>query len=155
MKNGVIKNTGRLITIGYEGRQPKDFFATLICSGTSILCDVRKNAVSRKPGFSKKALSSACSQFSIEYRHLPEFGIDSSLRKKLFTNQDYSALFEIYKQTVLAETQPQQRELADELQAGKTIALLCFEKDPKMCHRSRLAGAIAHNAGKALQIFNL
>lgn len=155
MKQRNGKKNGRLITIGYEGKLPKDIFAALICCGTDVLCDVRKNAISRKQGFSKKALSSACVQLNIEYRHLPAFGIDSSLRKALSTSGEYAELFATYKRTVLMETTVQQQSLLAELKSGKSIALLCFEKDPAMCHRSRLVDALVEKSGKKIIVYHL
>jgi uncharacterized protein (DUF488 family) len=147
--------SGKLLTIGYEGKDVEAFFSILLFNEISLLCDVRKNPVSRKPGFSKKALTARCIKSGIEYAHHPEFGIDSNLRKDLHTEQDYHNLFSIYKQTVLVDTIIQQRQLLEEIKKGKTIALLCFEADPLRCHRSRLAEAVVCLAERNIRIVNL
>ena len=46
----------RLFTIGYEGRTLESYLNLLIREGTTLLCDVRRNAISRKYGFSKTTL---------------------------------------------------------------------------------------------------
>jgi uncharacterized protein (DUF488 family) len=43
-----------LFSVGYEGRDPSDFVELLQKNGVTVLLDVRLDAISRKPGFSKK-----------------------------------------------------------------------------------------------------
>ena len=62
-----------------------------------MLCDVRRNPVSRKPGFSRKALASSCDAIGIRYVHMPELGIASDKRRTLSTEADYDALFAEYE----------------------------------------------------------
>ncbi len=47
------------------------------------LCDVRKNLISRKRGFSKRQLEKAVRNIDIEYIHMPELGIASEKRRNL------------------------------------------------------------------------
>ena len=63
----------------------------------TLLCDVRRNPLSRKYGFSKSTLSKACGNVGIRYEHLPELGIASEQRQELTTQADYDALFEVYE----------------------------------------------------------
>lgn len=42
-----------LFSVGYEGRDLSDFVELLQENGVTVLLDVRLNAISRKPGFSK------------------------------------------------------------------------------------------------------
>ncbi len=49
----------RLFTIGYEGRTLESYLNLLIRGGVTLLCDVRRNAISRKYGFSKTTLERA------------------------------------------------------------------------------------------------
>jgi uncharacterized protein (DUF488 family) len=46
-----------LFTVGYEGSNPSDLFASLQDNGVTLLIDVRDVPISRKPGFSKTSLS--------------------------------------------------------------------------------------------------
>ena len=64
--------SSRLLTIGYEGRTLESYLNTLLLEGVTLLCDVRRNAISRKYGFSKNTLARACAGVGIRYEHLPE-----------------------------------------------------------------------------------
>jgi uncharacterized protein (DUF488 family) len=59
-----------LLTIGYEGKSLETYLNQLIKAGVTLLCDVRRNAVSRKYGFSKSTLSEARMRVGIDYEHL-------------------------------------------------------------------------------------
>ena len=48
-----------LATIGYEGAALEDFLATLAAARVTTLLDIREAPVSRRPGFSKRALAAA------------------------------------------------------------------------------------------------
>jgi uncharacterized protein (DUF488 family) len=63
-----------LFTIGYEGASLSDFIVTLQNSGVERLLDVREVAQSRRPGFSKTALSTALAEADIGYTHLRQLG---------------------------------------------------------------------------------
>ena len=47
----------------------------LSVDGVTVLCDVRRNPLSRKYGCSKRALESGCTAVGIRYAHLPQLGI--------------------------------------------------------------------------------
>ena len=87
----------RLFTIGYEGRTLESYLNLLIREGATLLCDVRRNAISRKYGFSKTTLKRASSGVGIRYEHLPELGIESRRRRGLKTEADFKNLFKTYK----------------------------------------------------------
>ena len=72
-----VNNKKVLYTIGYEGISLECFINKLIKEDVQLLCDVRKNALSRKYGFSKSSLNNALERVGIEYRHYPELGIVS------------------------------------------------------------------------------
>ncbi|MBM3616495.1 MAG: DUF488 domain-containing protein, partial [Alphaproteobacteria bacterium] len=63
-----------LLTIGYEGTDIATFLTALRASGVEVLADVRELPLSRKPGFSKSALSVALEGVGIRYRHFRELG---------------------------------------------------------------------------------
>jgi uncharacterized protein (DUF488 family) len=86
-----------LLTIGYEGKCLEGCLNELIRAGVTLLCDVRRNPLSRKYRFSKSTLTKACEPFGIRYHHLPELGIASEQRRELKTRADYDALFAIYE----------------------------------------------------------
>ena len=63
--------TAGVLTIGYERRTLDEFVAVLQSFDVDVLVDVRLNAISRKPGFSKKKLAAGVEAAAIEYRHEP------------------------------------------------------------------------------------
>lgn len=125
-----------LLTIGYEGKCLEGYLNQLLQAGVTLLCDVRRNPLSRKYGFSKLTLSKACEGVGIRYEHLPELGIDSDKRRNLETQKDYDALFALYEREYLpgqhAALDRIRRWLVDDQQR---VALTCFEELPQQCHR--------------------
>ena len=138
-----------LVTIGYEGRSLEGYLNDLLGHGVTLLCDVRRNPLSRKYGFSKGTLSKACEGVGIRYEHLPELGIPSDQRRELHTQADYYALFAEYEQQSL----PRERAALDKIRgwvvAGERVALTCFERLPQECHRHCVAEALERLIGKA------
>lgn len=132
-----------LATIGYEGRTVEEFFNTLIKSGITTLCDVRKNPISRKYGFSKSTLEKACKGSNIAYCHLPELGIPSHERSDLRCQADYDELFARYRKTILKSESSSVDAIAQRVANGERIALMCFERNPRQCHRTEVAVAVS------------
>lgn len=123
-----------LFTIGYEGKSIESFINTLIRNDIRLLCDVRKNPLSRKFGFSKSKLKHIMETVGIKYIHIPDLGIESDKRSSLETAADYKCLFSDYAQklpnlTMLLE------EIYSRLRSNTRIALMCYEREPEMCHR--------------------
>ena len=136
-----------LFTIGYEGITLETYLNKLIKNNIKVLCDVRKNALSMKYGFSKSQLRNACNGVGIEYIHIPEVGIDSEQRQELKNQSDYDALFEEYKVRNLKKSIDSQTEILILLEKNRRIALTCFEADICQCHRKHLSEAIRNLKG--------
>lgn len=143
-----------LLSIGYEGKSLEEFVNILLKGSISLLCDVRKNALSMKYGFSKSTLSNACLNVGIEYRHYPELGIESADRKSLETREDYESLFLRYRKTVLVRSMPGQKILYDDIQEANRAAVMCFEADPSMCHRTHLINNLIRRFNDSLPVRN-
>lgn len=131
-----------LYTIGYEGISLEEYLNKLIINGIKVLCDVRKNSLSMKFGFSKSQLKNACEGVGIKYLHFPELGIDSDKRHALISQKDYDNLFDHYRSNTLRNTILQQENILELLKVNKRIALTCFEANICQCHRKHLAEAI-------------
>lgn len=131
-----------LFTIGYEGLSLEQYIKKLILYDVHTLCDVRKNAYSQKYGFSKYTLEKACSGVDIRYIHVPQLGIESDKRQDLRSQKDYDILFDEYERTTLMENKEFLMKVRSIIDTDKRVALTCFEKDPKQCHRSRVANAL-------------
>ncbi len=136
-----------LASIGYEGRSLENYVNALILNGITVLCDVRKNPISRKYGFSRATLENACTDIGIEYRHYPELGIPSSERQELFNQRDYDLLFERYEKEVLKKQEGLIEMLSNLVGSDVGVAFTCFEADPCKCHRTRVIRAIERRLG--------
>ena len=148
-------STPGLYTIGYEGLSPEAYINALLQRGIKLLVDVRKNAFSQKFGFSKSELTRILNRSGIEYRHIPELGIDSDKRHALVLQSDYDSLFKTY----VRDTLPKQTESLDHLfnlvVEQQRVAITCFEADPDHCHRSHVAHALKSRADFPYRIEHL
>ena len=131
-----------LYTIGYEGISLENYLNKLIKKDVKVLCDVRKNSLSMKFGFSKSQLKNACEGLGIQFFHLPEVGIESDQRQTLNSQSDYDLLFKKYNETVLPQTIDKQQFIISLIEQHHRVAITCFEADICQCHRSHLANAI-------------
>ena len=150
------KKTALLLTIGYEGRTLENYLNLLIQAGVTILCDVRRNAISRKYGFSQTTLAHACQGVDIQYEHLPELGIESGKRQGLDTQADYQALFTEYARTLVPQQATSLQIIRNWLESGESVALTCYERIATQCHRKRIATVLermrAHEVGLSEQV---
>ncbi|MDD3744606.1 MAG: DUF488 domain-containing protein [Clostridiaceae bacterium] len=134
IKQTYVQNDQVLFTIGYEGKSVEAFINTLIQNDVRLLCDIRKNPLSRKFGFSKRKLEHITQAVGIKYAHIPGLGIEPDKRCSLKTAEDYRCLFEEYEK-ILHYRKVFLDEVYTLLQQNTRIALMCFELDPQMCHR--------------------
>jgi hypothetical protein len=135
-----------LATIGYEGRTLESYVNILINAGVTLLCDVRRNPLSRKYGFSKTTLANACAGVGIRYEHLPELGVASERRQGLETQADFDALFAEYVRDDLPKQRPALTKIREWIRGGARVALTCYEREPKSCHRHCVAAAVERGA---------
>ena len=134
----------RLITIGYEAASVEDFLATLTAVGVTTLLDIREIAASRRRGFAKTALRENLTGVGIAYRHEPHLGSPRPIRHRLREDGSYERFFRDFDR-YLATQQPLLKQLAGELSG--TVALLCYERDYRECHRRSVATALGQITG--------
>ena len=142
-----------LFTIGFTQKKAEEFFTLLAEAGVKRVVDIRLNNVSQLAGFAKrddlryflKAIH------GIDYIHIPELAptkeIMDDFKKKKVDWATYKKRF-----TGLMT----RRNVADGL-AGKLFdgdCLLCSEAAAEQCHRSLVAGFLAHKWG-GLDIIHL
>ncbi len=131
----------RIFTIGYEGTTMPDFLAALTAAGVAQVIDVRQLPLSRRPGFSKSPLAAALAEVGIGYVNLKALGTPKPGRDAA-KKGDRATLEKVYAgQLELPEAQAEGAKmltLADETPS----ALLCFERDPAVCHRTLLMKAV-------------
>jgi uncharacterized protein (DUF488 family) len=127
-----------LATIGYEAAPQARVIDTLTAAGVQVVIDVRAVAASRRAGFSKGVLSASLEDAGIEYVHLRELGTpkEGRIAARHGRTAEMTEIFEAH----LAEPRAQlQLAQAVEIAKGKKAALLCYEADPKGCHRTIVA----------------
>jgi uncharacterized protein (DUF488 family) len=153
------QNDYALFTIGYEGKTVEYYTNQLIKENVKVLCDIRKNPLSMKYGFSKNQLKNivenVVENVGIKYIHFPELGIDSNKRQELNSKKDYDRLFEDYEKNTLPGKDNELEKLCDIFRSNKRIALTCFEADYNCCHRSRTAKALNAKFGKENYIIHI
>lgn len=142
-------------TIGYEGKTFENYLNRLIKNNVQVLCDVRKNPLSRKYGFSKRTLSETLEKLDIEYIHVPELGIVSDKRQQLNSQADYDRLFKEYEATTLKKNGEAVNQLMGIIGRKQRIAITCFEAEHCMCHRGRVAKAISKHPDCDFPIFHI
>lgn len=136
------RNCGSLLTIGYEGRSLEHYLNILVKASVTLLCDVRRNAISRKYGFAKRTLGAACSGIGLRYEHLPTLGIESKQRQNLKTQEDFRALFGVYERELLPKQSHAIRRILAWLRSGESVALMCYEREAVQCHRHCIASEL-------------
>lgn len=146
---------GPLMTIGYEGRSLESYINVLLTHGVNVLCDVRRNPISRKYGFSKRTLTTACEGVGIRYAHLPSLGIVGDRRQNLETQADYDRLFEEYERKDLPHQAEAIESIRRLLESGERVALTCYEQLPHQCHRHCVAEAVERCEKKPLTVVHL
>lgn len=132
----------RLFTIGYERRTLEKYLNLLIENNIDELTDVRRNPISRRYGFSKRTLKSACEKMNVTYRHVPELGIDSRERSELNAPEDYQKLFRIYDKHTRRFNDKYAESILRVINRSSNVALTCYERNPSECHRHVLADVI-------------
>lgn len=139
-------------TIGYEGAEIDHFIATLKIAGVKVLADVRAVAHSRKKGFSKTALRKRLEEEGITYSHFVELG-DPKLGREAARAGRYDEFRKIYARH-LSKSEPQHslHRLGETVLTASTC-LLCFERDPKSCHRSIVANRLKGYGVKSVHLF--
>ena len=135
-----------LFTIGYEQAKPAAVMRELKQAKIDLVVDTRAVAASRRPGFSKRQLAAALAEEGIGYVHLQKLGTPAEGRQAARAG-DYDRLWKIYdKHIQQAESQQALGELLALIKSKKRIALLCYCRDPKTCHRSRIVAQVKKRA---------
>ncbi|RAK59259.1 DUF488 domain-containing protein [Phenylobacterium hankyongense] len=136
----------KLATIRYESETQDAVIGRLKAAGVKVLIDVRAVAASRRAGFSKSLLAASLAEAGIEYVHLRQLGTPKPGRDAARKGHvaEMRAIFEDH----LAEPAAQvELARAAEIAGDRKAALLCYEADPKGCHRSIVADRICASIG--------
>ncbi|MDQ1711279.1 MAG: hypothetical protein QOE45_729 [Frankiaceae bacterium] len=134
--------TPALFGVGYEGRDLDELVALLRANHVTVLLDVRLNAVSRKPGFSKQRLRAALEGAGIQYRHARALGNPKDNREPFHTG-DTARGARTFRALLASDEAGLELGQLAELLASERVAVFCFERDHDRCHRQVIFDAIA------------
>jgi uncharacterized protein (DUF488 family) len=136
-----------LFTVGYEKAKPDAVLGELKRAKVKLLVDVRAVAASRRPGFSKRQLAAALNEEGITYLHLQKLGTPASGREAARSG-DLKMLWRIYAKHLKTEGAiAEMDELVGLVKVRKPVCLLCYERDPGHCHRSKIAEIVKQRTG--------
>jgi len=142
-----------LYTLGYEGRNLREFLSILKSNNIHFLIDVRQIANSRKKGFSKSQLEKKLKRLDINYIHFRELGSSKELRDYLKDTDDFDG-FRIKYKILIKDTKDKINDLL-KLIVKDYCCLLCYEKEATKCHRSLIADELVKEFKSDLNIINL
>lgn len=125
--------THGIVSIGYEGSTIDKFVDRLTREGVATFFDVRLNAISRKPGFSKTKLADALRSAGIDYRHLPSLGNRKDNREPFLTGRLDEGRA-AYRASLDPAAVADLEQIAGMASSG-VVAVACFEADHSRCHR--------------------
>ena len=143
-----------LLTVGYEGRDIKEFINRLLSKKVQILIDVREIPASRKSGFSKTKLSEHLEEAGIKYIHIKELGSPKILREELHENNDYGYFFTKYSAYIQTKLDVVKKLYEDTIM-HETSCIMCFERDQAKCHRKIVAEKVKEIDGNGLIITHI
>lgn len=132
------KSVPGIFTIGYQNKDIDSFLDKVIQNSINMVIDIRSNPFSMNYVFTKRKLSSYLEKVKIEYRHLPELGVDSAYRKDLESKKNFQKLRDHYNNRTIPDKQNLIQEIIT-LGKQKRVALLCFEENQQDCHRGILS----------------
>lgn len=130
------RQQARTIGLGYEGLSIDEFVLVLRDQRIEFVADVRLTPISRKRGFSKRALSGALGGAGIEYLHLPALGNPKDNRAGFSGSEaDRATAKSTFRHRL---DSPEARNALAQLQIitqTHRTAVICFESDQQCCHR--------------------
>jgi uncharacterized protein (DUF488 family) len=134
-----------IFTIGYEGLDIDEFLKLLRLGGVDTVVDIRELPLSRKRGFSKNGLREILQANGFGYRHIVALGCPKPIRDQYRQDGDWMQYKKDFKR-YLASQAAVVSELSQMVEAQE-CALLCFEANFQMCHRSMVADALHKVSG--------
>lgn len=133
-----------IYTIGYEGRSLEELIATLKRNHIELLLDIRESTKSlRKPEFSENFLCKNLEASKIKYLSRKDLGVPYVIRESFLKGGLSKRCFENwYRWHITQREENKIPELLETIKSSGKTALMCYEKDIKICHRNILANLI-------------
>ncbi|MEZ5126787.1 MAG: DUF488 domain-containing protein [Thermoleophilia bacterium] len=148
-----VADEATIFTIGYEQRSVADLITILRENGIRRLVDVRLTPWSRRPDFCMKRLMASLDGAGICYEHCGVLGNPPEIRE-LYRAGDSEAGEQWFREHLQANARPAVDDLAH-VTAHEPVALLCLERDHRLCHRSVVAAFTAERSENPLVIRHL
>lgn len=138
-----------IFTVGYEGLDIDAFMSLLTEHGIETVVDVRELPLSRKPGFSKKALAGVLNVSGLEYVHMVDLGCPKPVRNRYREDGNWKR----YTESFLRHLKTKKAAIAElsDLVGSSNCALLCYEASFEFCHRSMVADAVREHCGADIE----
>jgi uncharacterized protein (DUF488 family) len=140
-----------LFSVGYEGRDLDAFVGLLQDNGVTVLLDVRLNAISRKPGFSKTRLTASLADAGIAYRHARALGNPKDNREP-FHSADPQRGVRAFRALLASDDAGLELGRLAELLGSERVAVFCFERDHDRCHRQVIVDRVG--AGRPVVVLD-
>lgn len=151
LRTRTIRKANDVIGIGYQGLGVAALIERLRNEGVEVVVDVRLNAISRKAGYSKRALAAALQTAGIRYMHDRRLGNPRDNRAGYadVNSPEGTAAREHFRSLLTTESGAQAIDDLVELVNERPVAVLCFETDEAHCHREQIIDAV-HEARHSL-----
>lgn len=137
-------------TVGYEGASLEQFLSRMRAASVDLVIDVRELPLSRKKGFSKTAFKTALEEHGIRYVHLKSLGDPKPGRDAARAGRipEFRKIFRAHMKTPRAKAE---LSLAADLASRHDAVLLCYERQPSLCHRAIVAEALRLTYGFSIE----
>ena len=146
-------STPRIYSIGYEGSSIATFVETLAQNRVTLVVNVRLNAVSRRPGFSKRKLESALTERGIGYVHERALGNPPENRAHFHSPETVDEGRRNFRAQLDNGSHEALERLVDHARSQR-VAVLCVERAAAACHRTVITDAALELNG-ALEVIQV
>jgi uncharacterized protein (DUF488 family) len=144
--------SGRIYSVGYEGMEVRTLIDHLSSAKVSLLVDVRLTPISRKKGFSRKALMAELEASGIRYRHDSDLGNPRDNRDS-FRHGDIELGRKRMREMLEEGSGLALRQLVKDAHGGR-IAVLCVERSHLNCHRD-VVTEMAHELDPTIEVLQI
>jgi uncharacterized protein (DUF488 family) len=138
-----------VLGVGYAGHSLDGFVGALLVSRVALVMDVRLRAISRKPGFSKRALASALADAGIGYEHAPELG-NPAWNRPGFSGSPAEVMAARARFGRVIANDAAETRIGSIVSAARSgvVAVMCVEADDRACHRQVVLSQVHGRAGQ-------
>jgi uncharacterized protein (DUF488 family) len=140
-----------LWSIGYEKAGWAGFIDRLRAGGIATVIDVRDLPLSRRAGFSKRALSAGLAAAGIGYHHLRALGTPPEGREANRKRQ-WDRFWQIVDARLATPEAALALLQAADIAAASPSCLLCYEADWHICHRRRVAELLGERGFRTVHL---